>query len=175
MELSEMIIQTGLIFLAAFIGIPAGFWLQHYINKTSLKEQKIQLLQFIHHNLSDNKRLVEQIGRELNPSSITYYPLDLQAWPYIAGQIAILEDWQIADKIQRAYYELAHLERKIDKQFELAYAPVPQNPTYPQMQANVGAMRGELISSGIIPHTITIKNSLQGLLKEIDSKRQGLE
>jgi len=131
----------------------------------------MQLLQLLENNLKDNLRLVTQIEVELKPSSVIYYPLNLSIWPGIAERISILGDWTFVDRIQRAYYELAHLERKIDKQFELAYSSVPQHPTYPQMQADVAGMRGQLIATGILPHVKDIKELLQELLKDIDEKK----
>jgi len=167
----ELFVQTVLVFLAAFLGIPTGFWLQHWIESRNLQEEKKQLLRLLENNLDDNLRLLNQIETQLTPTYTIYYSLNLSIWPNIVERISILDDWNFIEKIQKAYYELAHLERKIDKQFDLAFLPVPQHVTYPQLQADVAGMRGQLVSNGILPHVKSIRELILELLKDINAKK----
>ena len=168
-------VQVGITFLAVFLGIPAGFWLQRWIDSLKSKEEKRQLLDFLHQNIKKNLELLSQAKAELGkPGGVIFYPLDLTAWPQIAHRVTIFDDVELTSKLQYIYYELAHLQRKIDSQYNL-YEQSLQFPPSDPLVTDFNIKIFNFVDKKILPHIEVIEKSGNALIKSIDQKRYGLK
>lgn len=170
MDGTELIVQMCITFLAVFVGIPAGFWLEHWIDGRRQAEARGQLLGYLRQNISKNLQLIGQAYEELSSSgAVIFYPLDLLAWPYLSPQVAMLNDDKLTKELRNLYYELAHLERKIDTQYSWFTQSLLLPPGDPRV-ADLMMRRSEFVNASIRPHIKDTQDLGKQLLKSVDSK-----
>ncbi len=114
------------------IGACLGFLGAWYLEKRRENKEKRERFNLLRESLCNvlkhNKELLEQLREEVRPDYVVFYHIDLLALK--ETQILKYEGFDnsiIAQKIDRVRYELEHLQRKIDKQFELAFQEHLQN------------------------------------------------
>lgn len=173
MDEMDLIVQVSMTFVAVFLGIPAGFWLERWIDSKRHAEDRRQLLKYLRGNIDKNLGLVKQANDELRkPDAAIFYPLDLQAWPHVSHRLTILNDDELVGKLNYVYYELCHLERKINTQYgwftqRLLFPPGDQRVVDLDMKIR------DFINQAILPHIANIQKSGDELAKLIDEKISG--
>jgi hypothetical protein len=113
-------------FLATLIGVAAGvpvaLWIDRKVSSRHRKEEEVYFLHIVKDNLSHNVDLMNQIQRELRVETVLFYHLDLSPWQTHSGRLDSVENRELVQRIARTYYELEHLNRKMDLQLEMAYS-----------------------------------------------------
>lgn len=104
------------------VGIPVALSIDRRVSARHRKEEEAYFLNTVKDNLSRNIDLMNQIKRELSAESVLFYHLDLSIWQTHSERLDSVENRELARKITMTYYELEHLNRKMDLQLETVYS-----------------------------------------------------
>ncbi len=125
----DELLEFGTVALATLLGVPAGFALQKWIDRVHGREDKERLLRALEMNLQKNIELLMSIISHTTdpfsgvriPGTGVYYPLDLASWPSMSTKLGSFENKNFEEVITWIYFELNHLERKLDANLQLAF------------------------------------------------------
>jgi RNA processing factor Prp31 len=160
---SEKLLAT---LIGVIIGIPVAFWVDRLRKNSENLSKKKNLLNFLLKNLEKNLSLIQQAKKEL-PSHIIFYNLDLGAWTNLSNTLPILENDDLMRKILYVYYELEHISRKIDRQFDMHYSVSRAMGDYKEQ-------RSELVNA-TISHIDKLEKEINELIQIIKSDQQPLD
>ncbi|MFH1579764.1 MAG: hypothetical protein ABIE25_06365 [Thermoplasmatota archaeon] len=162
MDTVDFVVQLGATLIGVLLGIPAGLYLDRVVKSGETTQERRRLLKFFKRNLETNIRLLAQSKAEL-PRATIYYNLDLGAWPAVSEKVHLLRNDSLAEGLCRLYYELEHISRKVNLQFEMAFSTFSAIVGY-------GQIRSDLVMRGIIPHIDAVLREADRLLQAINAK-----
>lgn len=113
------------ILLATFLGVGLAFVLDEIYNRRFEKKQARRLLFLLKDEIENNNNLLLELESELkDPVWTPFYDLRFVVWNTITPIITpVLKNFKIIKEISKFYYELQHIERKINKVFDLSFHP----------------------------------------------------
>ncbi|MCX6774838.1 MAG: hypothetical protein NTY99_01970 [DPANN group archaeon] len=118
----DQLIGFILTLAATFLGVLVAFKLNALQLKVTDTQQANRLLTLLQNEIKHNKSLLNQLKDELLTHTVPFYDLRFSVWDSIPSKLAsIVENPELLNETAKFYFELQHLERKINKQFELAY------------------------------------------------------
>jgi hypothetical protein len=123
------------VLLTAFgvgLGIVGALWQERRNSGQRRKQEETHLLTAIGLNLKHNIELMDQLkkGLSLTTSDTPTYHMDLSPWQAYSGRLDSIEDVQLLRKITATYYELEHLNRKVNALFDLHYSMIRTNQVW---------------------------------------------
>ncbi len=145
--------------IGVIAGIPVAFWIQKKIDFERVVDEKKYLIDFLSKNLERNLDLLRKAKKEL-PSKVIFYNLDLGAWNFVSQKIGIIKDNILAEDISRIFYQLGHLSRKIDRQYEMHYSAFAAMSNYP-------VQRQDLVKATII-HIDLLEKDIKEILDRLN-------
>ena len=109
--------------IATFLGVGLAFLLNHFYNNYLERKRARKLLFLLKEEVKRNLDILLELEKEFrNPTYTPFYNLTFVAWNSVISNITpILKKLNIIKDVFWFYYELQHLERKINKIFELTY------------------------------------------------------
>ena len=110
-ELSLQFITT---ILGVALGMLGALWVDRRISAGRRREEETYLLRVVKDNLLHNRSLLSQIKSELQRGLIPTYHLDLSAWQSHSGRFDPIRNTDLVQLIGKAYYELEHMNWKIN-------------------------------------------------------------
>lgn len=157
----------------ALLGIPIALAIDRVVSKRGAaraeaerlkrkNERALSILGQFRESLQRNRQLAEQISRELNRiPDIVFYNVDTLLLDATASaKYDLIDNASVNRQVDRVRYELQHLHRKVDVQFESAYSSFITTQWY-------GQLREQLIRA--------IRNHIPEILAEIDECLERLE
>jgi hypothetical protein len=111
--------------LATFIGVGLAFLLNKIYNNKTEKRQARRILFLLRDEIASNNNLLLQLKEEIQTSNYTpFYDLRFVVWNSVPSKIStILTKLKVLSDIAKFYYELQHINRKINGVFNLSYHP----------------------------------------------------
>jgi len=149
----DLLLNFAATLVGVILGIPVALWLDRKITAQRRREEESYLLGVLRDNLNHNLNLMNQIKREL-PNNVVFYHLDLSPWQTHSGRLDSIKNRELVQVIATTYYELEHLNRKLNIQLEMNYSPFVAVNGYP--------LERKRLVDAILLHT----ESLIGLTKK---------
>jgi hypothetical protein len=113
--------QILLTFLAALLGIPAGFALEHSLNKRRDKARHVSLTNTLRETLERNRDLLNNIQHQLTKADPIFFNVELTVLESTGATMYELLDPALCAGIDSIRYELAHFAREVDILLELEF------------------------------------------------------
>ena len=110
--------------LATFFGVGLAFFINKVYNNYLEKRHCKRLLRMLKDEIALNYNLLKELDDEIKNLYWTpFYDLKFVVWSSIISKISIVfKDINLLSDIAKFYYELQHLNRKINKLFELSFS-----------------------------------------------------
>lgn len=111
--------------LATFLGVGLAVLFNEIYHRRFERKQARRLLFLLKDEITNNTNLLLELEQELkNPNYTPFYDLKFVVWNTISPIITpVLNEFNIMKDISKFYYELQHIERKINKIFDLSFNP----------------------------------------------------
>jgi len=118
-------ITSFLTFLATLSGVGLAFILNKKSNNKSDRERAKRLLNALKLDIEANQNLLGQFVQDLaDPSWTVFYDLRLGVWESLVSDLMpLLPPSSFFKHVSKLYYELQHIERKVNKVFDLTHNP----------------------------------------------------
>ena len=121
----SLILTFLLTSIATFLGVGLAFWLNKKNNAKLERIKAKRLLNFLKVDIEANENLLGQFVQDLaRPNWTVFYDLRLGVWESLVSNLTpVLRTSPFLKDVSKFYYELQHLERKINKVFDLTHNP----------------------------------------------------
>lgn len=145
--------------LAVGVGIPIALYVDRRITTSRIRKEKTDLVRLLRWNLEHNLSLLYQIKKNIVEKSIPLYPLDLTTWQTHSTRITSIDKVELIQSINESYYELEHLNRKVNAYFDFLLSVIVTNGLRKRM---------ELLSEAILTHVDNLIPRVKETLEQIN-------
>jgi hypothetical protein len=145
--------------LGVGVGIPIALYLDRRISARRAKKERTDLLVLLKENLGSNLSLLGQLKKEMTEELLPLYPLDLTIWQTHSARITCIENVRLIQSINKAYYELEHMNRKTNAYFGAAFGPLVTEGLKKRM---------ELLKGAILDHVDNLIPIVKGTIEDIN-------
>lgn len=160
--------------VATFLGVGLAFVLDERYRRKYEKKKARRLLFLLRNEMKKNRALLVELNDELStPGWIPFYDLNFIVWSTIPPIIVpVLKDFNIIQDIAQFYYELQHIERKLNKVFDLSFHPDFNKKTTMELRRNlIGSLNIHIPkvlmgASSKSPETLILE--IEHLIKELE-------
>jgi hypothetical protein len=126
---SPTVQSLGSTFMGVFLGIPAGYILNHRWERRTDKIRTIELLAAIRQSLDHNMHLIGELERHIGTlEQLATFNVDFFLLDSIAGLKYELLEVQLCQDLDRVRFELVHLGREVDMLLNLCFNPMALIP-----------------------------------------------
>ena len=113
----------------AFLGYLGGLKVNKIQYKNRLKEHKVKrlketlfLLKNLEEEINHNIELLQEMDKEFSSDWSIFYHTDINVWEATKElRIVLIKNPTLLKKLNKFYYQIQHLQRKIDAQFNIYY------------------------------------------------------
>ncbi len=131
-ELGVFLPQLVATIVGVGLGIPIGLWLSSRASESQrgreeeqAKQRKLSSLSALTKEVEHNQVLLNQVEDELQKATVPLYLLDTGMWALLGSEVAqAVESKDALTHVSRLYFELGHLNRKLDALFQLVANPL---------------------------------------------------
>jgi hypothetical protein len=133
--LLEFLSKTTATLIGVFVALMANQWISarsKRIKKEAennlLRIRQKQFLNMYFKTLQKNRALIKQMLNEVKPNFVIFYNVDLSIMESTASnKFELINNMGLNEAIDILRYELTHLRRKVDMQFEMQYSAIRMN------------------------------------------------